>query len=71
MSQEFTLIITISEDGETATAEVNGIKGRKCSDVAKMVEELGEVIEHRHTADYDQPEPVALNRTGGRLRIGG
>jgi len=70
--QEFTLTITISADGETVEGEVSGIKGKRCSDVAALLDKVGEETEHRHTADYDAPEPVQLHigSAAGTLSLG-
>jgi len=59
--QAFTLTITISVDGETVVGEVSGIKGKRCSDIAALLDKVGDETEHRHTADYDAVEPVQIN----------
>lgn len=63
--QQFTLTITISADGETVEGEVAGMKGKKCAGVAKLLDQVGEELEHRRTADWDEPEPVSVG-TGKR-----
>lgn len=70
MAQNFTLTITISKDGETVIGEVAGISGKKCSDIAALLDQVGEETEHRHTADYDRPEPVTIGAAKKRLTIG-
>lgn len=61
--EEFTLIVDISADGETVEGEVQGIHGKRCANIVALLDKVGEEIEHRHTADWDKPEPV---RIGGR-----
>jgi hypothetical protein len=64
--QEFKLTITISPDGETVEGEVSRMKGKKCANVAKLLDQVGEELEHRHTADWDRAEPVSVGRQTGR-----
>lgn len=71
MSQAFTFTIDISADGETVQGTVAGIKGKSCGNVQKLLDQLGEELEHTHTADWDAPEPVQLGVKGGGIRIGG
>lgn len=58
--QEFTLIIDISADGEEVVGEVKGIAGKRCHDIQGLLDQVGQEIEHRHTADWDKPEPVQI-----------
>ena len=58
--QAFTLTITISTDGETVVGEVEGIKGKRCSDISALLDKVGEELEHRHTAEWSEPEPVQI-----------
>lgn len=71
--QEFTLRIVISADGETVTGEVHGVKGHSCEDVQHVLDEIGNEIEHRHTHEYDEKEPVRLGGKSGsnKLQLGG
>lgn len=71
MAQNFTFTIDISANGETVTGTVAGIKGKTCHNVQKMLDDLGQEIEHRHTSDWDKPEPVALAVKPGGVKIGG
>ena len=71
--QEFKLTVTISADGETVVGEISGIKGKKCSDIAALLDQVGDELEHRHTSDYDAPEPVQIHTgpVAGTLSVGG
>ena len=71
--QEFTLRITISADGETVTGQIHGIKGKKCTNVAHLLDEIGQETEHYHTYEYDEKEPVQLTGTAGEsvVQLGG
>ena len=43
------------------TAHVQGVKGAKCIDLTKGLEEsLGKVMERKKTAEYHKEEPVAI-----------
>ena len=64
--QEFTLTINISADGETVEGTVTGMQGKGCSNVAALLDRVGQELEHRHTDDYDQAEPVQIGATGSR-----
>ena len=70
--QDFTLTITISPDGETVEGAITGIKGKRCSNIAALLDKVGEELEHCHTADYDEPEPVSVSSTSSQtLNLGG
>jgi len=70
--QDFELTITISPDGETVEGEVKGIKGHGCGDVQKLLDKIGDELEHRHTPEWDQRVPVAVGGRASRWqRIGG
>jgi len=72
MSQEFTFTITISADGETVEGQVKGMKGHKCESVQHVLDQVGEEIEHRHTVEYDESEPVRFGgKTNRTLKLGG
>lgn len=60
MAQEFTFTIEISADGATVTGTVNGIKGKGCGNVQKLLDRIGEELEHEHTPEWDAPEPVRI-----------
>jgi hypothetical protein len=49
--QSFTLTITISADGESVEGTIRGMQGKKCSNVAALLDEVGRELEHRHTVD--------------------
>jgi len=70
--QEFTFNITISADGETVVGEIHGIKGKKCTNVARLLDTIGTEIEHRHTAEYNEREPVRIGgqSNSGKLHLG-
>jgi len=71
--QEFTMTISISADGETVTGTIHGIKGKSCSNVAHLLDEIGTEIAHHHTHEWDEKEPVRLTgKSGtGKLHLGG
>ena len=58
--QNFTLTITISADGEEVVGQISGMQGKKCSNVAALLDKVGNELEHKHTVDYDRPEPVSI-----------
>jgi len=69
--QDFELTITISADGETVVGEVAGMRGKRCANVAALLDRVGQELEHRHTAEHDAPEPVRLGTSTARtLQIG-
>jgi hypothetical protein len=49
--------VFINPDG-TVKFEVRGVKGAKCLDVTKRLEELlgNQVVERTHTGEYDEAE---------------
>lgn len=53
------IVIEIAPDGKI-TGEVGGVSGSKCAPLSAWLDELGEVIEDRHTADYYRPDPQNL-----------
>jgi hypothetical protein len=72
MGQQFELTIDISADGRTVTGTVTGIHGHTCENVAALLDEVGREVEHKHTADWDKPEPVEIKTSGQRHQtIGG
>jgi len=58
--QDFTFTINVSADGATVEGTVTGMTGHKCSDVSKILNALGQELEHRHTGDYAKTEPVRI-----------
>lgn len=57
------LIITIDAEGDVSI-RVAGVKGRKCLDLTKWLEqELGVVTDRRKTSDYYEQEAVAAKTT--------
>ena len=57
------LIIKIRKDG-TIEAETKGIKGKKCEDYIKVIEELtnSKVIDKEYTSEYYETEEEILNQ---------
>ncbi|MDO5826257.1 MAG: DUF2997 domain-containing protein [Methanosphaera sp.] len=55
------LIITIKKDG-SIDAQTKGIKGKKCEDYIKIVEELtnSKSVNIEYTAEYNQQEEEAV-----------
>ena len=71
MSQDFTFIVEISADGREVQGTVQGMAGKSCGNVAALLDKVGRELEHRHTEDYDRPEPVRWRATtGGKLQVG-
>ena len=56
------LIIKIKKDG-TIESETKGIKGKKCEDYIKLIEELtdSKVIETEYTSEYYENEEEVYN----------
>jgi hypothetical protein len=46
-----TIIIEIAPDGKV-TGEVKGVTGKQCGSLTKWLDEIGEVLEDKHTPDY-------------------
>jgi len=63
------LEIAITPDGRLSV-EVHGVKGPRCLELTEELEEAlgGEIVERRHTFEYDQV-PVS-DRDRDRLRRG-
>jgi hypothetical protein len=72
MAQDFRFVIIISADGETVTGEVHGIKGKSCEDVQRVLDEVGQELDYRHTWEYEAKEPVRLGSKpgSGKLTLG-
>jgi hypothetical protein len=48
------------------------MQGKRCSNIAALLDKVGEELDHRHTADYDKTEPVRIGgSTTGSLHLGG
>ena len=55
-AEKHEILITVDTDGKTEIA-VNGVKGKKCSDITKDIEQaLGNATSSKKTTDYYQPE---------------
>ncbi|MBN1923056.1 MAG: DUF2997 domain-containing protein [Anaerolineae bacterium] len=59
------ITVTISSDGKITTV-VNGIAGPSCGAATKFLEELGAVVEDRHTDEF-----YVAEETGTGLEVGG
>lgn len=59
------MIIDVFPDG-TQTIEVNGVKGKKCTEITKFLEDEGNVIEDRITRAYTQSVQVEQKLTQRR-----
>ena len=59
------LIITIRKDG-TIEAQTKGIKGKKCEDYIKVIEELtdSKAINIEYTSEYNQQEEKETIKDG-------
>ncbi|MBQ6220334.1 MAG: DUF2997 domain-containing protein [Methanosphaera sp.] len=57
------LIIKIKKDG-TIEAETKGIKGKKCEDYIKLIEELtdSKVVEKEYTKEYYENDEELINQ---------
>jgi len=62
------LIIKIKKDG-TIEAETKGIKGKKCEDYIKIIEELTEskVLNVNHTPEFYENEETVYIRENEKL----
>jgi hypothetical protein len=65
MTQQFTLTINISADGETVEGTITEIQGKACSNIARLLDKVGRELEHRHTDDYNAKAPVSI---GGKAK---
>ena len=63
--------VFINPDG-TVRFEVRGVKGTKCLDVTKRLEELlgNQVVERTHTGEYDEAEQEQTQENHLRQRGG-
>jgi hypothetical protein len=65
MAQQKEVKITISKDGNSASIEVNGVKGGSCSDITSLLEKsLGVVTDRTIKDEFYDPE------IGDRVLIG-
>lgn len=55
MSEIQEIDVFVKPDG-TVTFEVRGVKGKKCLDITRGIEELlgGEVVSREHTSEFDE-----------------
>jgi len=59
--QPHTILIEIAPDG-TLTGTVQGVAGPACTSISAWLDEIGEVTEDRHTADFRKPGSQALTQ---------
>jgi hypothetical protein len=45
--------VTIRKDG-TMEYNVSGVKGKGCKDLTKFLDQMGQVLESKNTAEYNQ-----------------
>ncbi len=65
MRQPHTIEIEITPQGEVK-ATVQSVKGAACVDISKFLDELGDVVEDRATAEmYEQPAATSPYATVG------
>lgn len=50
-----TIKVKISADG-SVEYEVNGVKGKKCRDLTKFIDDLSTVVESKTTSEYCERE---------------
>ena len=58
--------VDIRPDG-TFTFHVRGVKGRKCKDLTKFLEELGEVTASENTSEYYEGDVVETAEEHARV----
>lgn len=58
-----TLEISIAPDGKVSS-KVNGVKGRKCTEIDDFLEELGKTTTTKTREFYEEREKVVLLRPG-------
>jgi uridine kinase len=64
MAEQHQIKITIKTDG-SLSSEVIGVTGSKCTTLSGWVNQLGQVLEDRHTDDYYKPDEQALIQDNG------
>jgi len=62
------LIIKIKKDG-SIEAQTKGIKGKKCEDYIKVIEELtdSKVVKKEHTSEYYENEEEIYNHQSEKI----
>ncbi len=60
--------IEIKPDG-TFSFGVKGVKGRKCKDITKFLEELGQTLASENTSEFYQEEVVETQATHEHIRV--
>ncbi len=61
--------IQIRPDG-TLFFEVKGVKGRKCQDITKFLEELGQTLSTQNTSEFYQEEVQEIVPEHEHVRVG-
>jgi len=61
--------IQIRPDG-TLSFEVKGVKGRKCQDLTKFLEELGQTLSTQNTSEFYQEEVQEVVPEHEHIRVG-
>jgi hypothetical protein len=57
--------IEITEEGEIVS-EVKGVLGADCEGLTDFLDEMGEVVEHRRTADFYRQQRATRRVQAGR-----
>ncbi len=63
VSQPHVIEISIDPNGKI-TGEVTGVEGPSCETLTAWLDSLGDVIEHKHTKDFDKKAVIrtTINR---------
>ena len=61
--------IQIRPDG-SFSFEVKGVKGRKCQDITKFLEELGQTLSTQNTSEFYQEEVQEIVPEHEHVRVG-
>lgn len=62
MSENHQIVIDIKPDG-SMTSEVKGVSGQKCATLSAWVNQLGKVVEDKHTDDYYKEDQQGISTT--------
>lgn len=60
MSEQHQIVINIKPDG-SMSSEVKGAAGAKCTSLSAWVNQLGQVLEDKHTDDYYKADEQGIN----------
>jgi len=66
---DYTIKITVAPDGNIVS-QVNGVKGKGCTDIARLVTQLGSVIEDKKTPEYYETDQTVHSATAQTQQTG-